>query len=300
MAFSDNFKSEYKDLAGCLFYSTLRRGEQELSRETLYSVLKPFFYARATLNCAFRKCGYSTPRPEFLRVQKPARAERRLRANAYLNHLVDFFQDRLTDERWSQNCRVEGLDYLQSARGAGRPVILAFCHFGPFLLLRSILRAKGVPAAMLGSGEKPAPSRLRRLLDRRALLQEVPLRFYTGRLREADDFLAAGNVLCMPIDAPVSKHISVPFCESWTFEIATGAVRLAVRHGADLIPCAVIDGGRWRFTVKLGEPVPRQFLSGKGDWFAAGKHLVDQLIPIFRAWPEQCRPDMIRCLKQNV
>ena len=106
-------------------------------------------------------------------------------------------------------------------------------------------------------------------------------------------------MLLIPLDAPVAKQISVPFCEGWTFEIAAGAVRFAIRHNAELIPCTVIDEGRWHFAIKLGEPVPREFLSPANGWFSAGKHLVDQMIPTFRAWPEQCRPDMIRCLKQN-
>ena len=299
MSFAEDFKSGYKDLTGRLFFTTLRRGERNLSREALYSALEPFFRARSALYCAFRKNRYATPRPNFLRVQEPARAERRQRTNDYMNHLLEFFQERLSDEKWTQNCRIEGLEYLQSARRDKRPVVLAFCHFGPFLLLRCLLRARGIPAAGLVSGEKPPLTRLRYLLDKRALFQEVPLRFYTERLREADEFLAGGNVLFIPLDAPVAKQISVPFCEGWTFEIAAGAVRLAIRHDAELIPCMVIDEGRWHFTITIGEPVPREFLSQASDWFLAGKHLVDQMIPIFRARPEQCRPDMIRCLKRN-
>ena len=137
-------------------------------------------------------------------------------------------------------------------------------------------------------------------MDKRALFQEVPLRFYSERLREADEFLAGGNILLVPLDAPVAKRISVPFGEGWTFELAAGAVRFAIRHDAELIPCTAIDEGRWHFTIKIGEPVPREFLSSAGGWLPAGKHLVDQMIPVFRARPEQCRPDMIRCLKQNV
>lgn len=250
-------------------------------------------------NSVLRKRAYATPRPNFLSVPDPARAGRQQRMNDYLNHALEFFPDRLSGEKWIRNCRVDGMEHVQSAIRNNRPAILAFSHFGPFFLLRFWLRAHGIPAATLLGGESEGRGALMRLKDRFSPFPEVPIAFYSDQLRVAYEFVAVGNPLLVPIDAPAQKQINVLFCDGWTFQMAAGAVRLAIRHNADLIPCTIVDEGRWRFTIKLGEPVPRDQLLSKNDWLPAGRHLVNQMIPIFRARPEQCRPDLIRCLKQN-
>jgi hypothetical protein len=299
VSYSETFKKGYKDLAGRSFFSTLRAGERRLSPQAFYSGIKPFFLARAVANCAFRKRAYASPRPDFLHITEPGRAGRQQRTNGYLNHVLEFFPDRLSGKKWIRNCRVDGMEPVQSAVRNNRPAILAFSHFGPFFLLRFWLRAHGIPAASLLGGASEDRGVLMRLKDRFSPFPEVPIAFYSDQLRAADEFVAAGNPLLVPIDAPAHKRINVPFCEGWTFQIAAGAVRLAIRHNAVLIPCTIVDEGRWYFSIKLGEPVPREFLLSKTDWLPAGKHLIDQMIPIFRARPEQCPPDLIRCLKQN-
>jgi hypothetical protein len=297
MQFIENFKIGYKDLAGRWFFPVIRWGEGQLSPRAFYSILKPFFYLRAVFNCMFRKHGYATPRPDFLRVGQPARARRRQRMNDYMNRVLEFFPDRLSGEKWGRNCRVEGLEHLQSGLSNKHPTVMAFCHFGPYELIRFWLRARGIPAATLRAGKAESRGLLMRLKDKFSPFPDVPVAVYGDQLRTIDEIIAAGNPLLVVIDAPVNKRIDVPFCDGWTFHMAAGAVRLAMRYDADLIPCSIIDEGRWRFCIKLGEPVPQELLSSRNDWQPAGKHLMDQMIPIFRTWPEQCRPDLIRCLE---
>jgi len=299
VSYAETFKKEYKDLIGRCFFSTWRKLERGLPPRALFSLSKPFFFSRAVANCAFRKRAYATPRPDFLRVPDPARTELRQRMSDYLNHVLEFFPDRLSGEKWIQNCRVEGLEHFQSAARKKRPAILAFSHFGPFFLLRFWLRAHGIPAATLLGGDPEGRGPLMRLKDTFSPFPGVPIAFYSDQLRAADEFIAGGNPLLIPIDAPGHKQIIVPFSTGWTFQMAAGAVRLAIRHHAALIPCTIVDEGRWHFSIKLGEPVPQELLLSKNDWLPAGKHLKDQMVPIFRARPEQCRPDFIRCLKQN-
>jgi lauroyl/myristoyl acyltransferase len=295
--YSEKIKSGYKDLAGRWLFFVWRRVERRLSPQVFYSILKPFSFARATMNCAFRKRRYATSRPDFLRVTDPARAERQQRMNDYLNDVLEFFPDQLGEEKWAQNCRVEGLERLQSAFRNKRPTVLACCHFGAFELSRFWLRAKGIPATALRGGKAESRRLLMRLKDRFSPFPEVPIALYGDQMRAIDEFVAAGNLLLVAIDSPVQKQIDVPFCEGWTFQMAAGAVRLAARHSADLIPLSVVDEGHWKFTIKLGEPVPRELFLPNNGWRPAAKYLIDQMIPIFRAWPEQCRPDLIRCLK---
>lgn len=269
-----------------------------LSPDKYYSILQPLLGMRATLNTVWKKTGLAGPRPEFLKVSEPARAARRERADDYLNHILEFFPERLAEEKWMTRCRFEGLDQLPRARKNG-PVILAFCHFGPYYLLRFWLRAAGIPAATLVRGKSAGRMRVMRLKDRLSPFHEIPAAFYQDQLREMGEFLAAGNVLLIAMDAPLGRQITLSFCDGWSFQIATGPVRLAGRHQAEIFPCSIIGDGRWRFRIQIGRPVPAELLAAEVGWPAAGQYLLDELMPAFRAHPEQCRADLTRCLIQK-
>src|SRR5579864_4012706 len=128
MQFAEDFKIGYKDLAGRLFFPAMRWGESRLSPQALHASLQPFLFARAAINCAFKKSRYAAPRPDFLRVPDAARKERRQKTNEYLNRVLEFFPERLAEKKWTENCSIEGLEYWQSARAKSRPVVFAFGH----------------------------------------------------------------------------------------------------------------------------------------------------------------------------
>lgn len=273
--------------------------ERSLPPQKFYSLLKPFAAARATLNTAFKNPRPCVPLPDFLSAAGTDRTGRQQRMNGYLNQYIRCFPERLAEGKWMDGCRITGLDRVQLARQNRRPVVLAFCHFGPFYLLRSWLRAAGIPAAILIGGKSENRSKLTELLYRFVPFPEVPTVFRVDRLRDAAEFLASGNPLLIAIDDAAGRQMDLPFCEGWTFRMATGAVRLAVRHQAELIPCSIIDEGRWRFRIALGRPVPKEFLTAESDWTLAGKHLLDEMTPHFRAYPEQCARTLILCLWKN-
>lgn len=292
-------KVRLKNAAGCCFFQIFRRLERRLSPDTFYSVLQPFFGMRAALNSAFKKSRAVFPaRPALLQVAATTRTARQARLNDYLNHVPEFFPERLGGERWRQRCRIEGLAHVQAARQNGQ-VILAFAHFGPYFLLRHLLRGAGVPIAILRGSKAGDRGPTLRLKDPLSPFPEVPLNFHSDQMRALVEFITAGNVLGVPIDVPRGKLVEVPFCDGWIFQMASGAVRLAAHHEAELLPCCVINEGPWRYCVTLGRPVPREFLAGEADWPRAGKHLLDEMLPLFRAHPEQCRTDLIRSLKPN-
>jgi lauroyl/myristoyl acyltransferase len=294
-----NMKNRLKDTGALFFVSIIRRAERNWPVKKIYPPLKMFALARAALNTAFKNPRPCVPLPDCLKSVWTLRASRQKRMNGYLNLFVQYFQDRLADAKWKKHCRILGFEHLQLARQNGRPVVLAFCHFGPFFLLRSWLRAAEIPAAVMVGGKSESRAKLMRRLAEFAPFPEIPTVFHPDRLREATGFLAAGNPLLIAMDDPAGKQMDVPFCEGWTFRMATGAVRLAIRHQAELIPCSIIDEGRWHFRIELGRPVPREFLTAKSDWSRAGKHLLDEMLPHFQAHPEQCGRNLIICLKKN-
>jgi hypothetical protein len=296
---TDKLKLAFKDAAGLGCFSILRRAERLLPLHSLYSVLRTFFLARAALNTVFKQPIPARDLPAFLCLPKTVRTRTQHRTDRYVNQIVQFFPDRLSSAKWKDRCCIEGIVHLHEARRKVRPLIVAFCHFGPYYLLRFWLRAAGFPAATFVGGEQAMRQRLKRVQDRFSPAPEIPVVFYQKQLREAVEFLAAGNLLLIAIDAPSGKQIDVPFCEGWTFQMATGAMRLASRCQAELLPCSIVDEGCWHFGIKFGPPVPRIHLATEAGWPLAGRHLIDQWFPDFQARPDQCWADLTKCLKRN-
>ena len=114
--------------------------------------------------------------------------------------------------------------------------------------------------------------------------------------------LIAGGTVLVALDVrAVQQHVEIPVGEDGEiFHMAAGALRLASRHGAALLPCNVVLWGRWRFRIELGEPVPREFLNGTPDFLAAGQHLVAQMLPAWQRHPEQCHDRLLECIRPAV
>ena len=293
---SYKLKIAIKDAAGLGSISIFRWVEQHLSPRAFYSLLRPIFLVRAALNNAFKKTRPAPALPDFLRTPRTIKTRILQRTDIYLNSVIENFPDRLAAPKWMANCRIEGLAHLQEAQRNGRPVVLAYCHVGPFYVAHFWLRTMGFPVVSLVGGKSAKRTRLARLQDRFCPLPEMPVTLYLDQLRELAEFLAAGNLLYMAIDTPTGKQMIVPFCDGWDFQMATGAIRLAIRHQAELIPCSIIDEGSWHYRIALGRPVPREHLTAEADWSRAGKHLLGEMLPLFQTRPDQCWDAMTRRL----
>jgi lauroyl/myristoyl acyltransferase len=283
-------KFRFKNTCGLWLFPVIRQAERRLPVQSLYRILKPYALGRAAL----RGLPAAVPLPAGLGTAKAVPTVRHWRVNPYLNQILEYFPDRLAEPKWAKRCHIAGLDHLRQARQNRRPVVLAFCHFGPFFLLRSWLRAAGFPVAALVGGKGGSRSPLRRQKDRVSIFSEIPTAFHLDQLRAADEFLAAGHLLMVAIDTATGRQISVPAGGGWTFQMATGALRLAIRHRAELIPFSMVDEGRWRFQIELGRPVPAECLVSEDDLVPAGKHLLDELLPRFRNHPELCSNQLIQ------
>lgn len=278
-----------------LFFFSIRWLERRLSVRLLYWILTPHAFVRA----AVKGIPVSVSLPSCLGAGKSVRAICDWRMKDYLNRILEYLPERLAEPKWINRCHIAGLNNVLRARQNGRPVLLAFSHFGAYRLSRFWLRAAGVPVATMHGGNAENRSKLERLEDRFCPFPEIPTAFYSDQLREVNEFLAAGNSLLIAIDNARGRQMNVPVCEDWTFQMATGAVRLAIRHQAELIPCVVIDEGHWRFQIKLGRPVPAEYLTAEADWLHAGKHLLNDMLPHFRSHPKQCSHQLIKCFQPS-
>ncbi|MBN8246868.1 MAG: hypothetical protein J0L84_05425 [Verrucomicrobia bacterium] len=210
----------------------------------------------------------------------------------HLDRVPAFLPDRLGGPRWRGRCEFTGLDSLEAARAAGRPVVVAFCHFGPFGLLSHWLRARGFPAIPLVAGVARNRPYLHRLKDRCLPFPEVPGALYTDQIREVAA-LGGSTALLVALDVRAARTVNVPLPDGWQVRVATGAIRMAAQKQALLLPCTVLSLGHWRFRIVVGRPVPEAFLGAVPDVARAAAHLVSELFPLQQAHPDQCCRELI-------
>jgi len=282
-------KGTSNDLIWLAFFPVFRGAEHLFPVARFYAVLKPFFGVRAALHTAFRRKKMPANLPAFLQICGTGRIQTGFHTGLYLNHVLGFFPERLASAKWTGRCQIEGLDHLTVARQNRRPVVLAFCHFGPHFLLRFWLGVAGFPGGAFKAGKAPERTRLRQFTD--TLRSKVT--FYGDNGHEAAEFLKAGNLLLIGLDEPHGARIVVPFGGGWSFQMSDGAMRLASWHQADLIPCCIIDEGTWNFRIKLSPPVPKEYLTLNTDWVRAGEYLIKKMSPDFHARPDQCSYDLM-------
>ncbi|HVV00541.1 MAG TPA: hypothetical protein VHH88_04210, partial [Verrucomicrobiae bacterium] len=271
-----------------VFFSAFRFAERRLQIETLFAFLKPFSLVRAFVHAAFKsRPPWGSVVPECLHVAWTRRMAGRVRLSYYLNKYLTYLPDRLNETKWKRRCTIEGGDFLARAWQGGRPVVVAFFHIGPIHLLRPWFRGAGIPCATF-VGER-SENRLDRVRWTDPLVSHpgVPTRFHHDELKAAVKFLTAGNVLFIAVDGRWGKKIEIPFCPGWRIELATGAIRLAARYDAELVPCIIVEEGPWRFRIGAGRPVPREFLASEAEWPRAANHLLQEALPYLFAHPEQ-------------
>jgi lauroyl/myristoyl acyltransferase len=267
----------------------VRRLERAFSPCALRRLLAPFIAARV----AVKRNHPSLPLPECLGGGSFQITKRQRRKN-YLNTTLEFFPEQLGTAKWQERLQIAGIEHIEIARREKRPVILAFCHFGPFFLLRYWLRAAGFPAANLVAGESQNRSLMKQLQDRISPFPETTTAFHReDQLRTAIKFVATGNPLLIALDVSNGKKTDVPVDQHCQFGMANGAIRMAMLSGAELIPCSIVEVGAWRFQIRLGPPVPPPLLAS-GEPLLAGKHLLAAMLPVLRKYPEQCTERLVK------
>ncbi len=234
--------------------------------------------------------------PECLRFAGPTSPPRLERQTLYLTRVLEMIPDRLPLPDWRARCEIAGLDPIRKALAARQPVVLAFAHFGGYRLLRSWLRATGIPTALLVAEPRTRRSRVLKAQDRLAAMPEVPVTFDGRSLAGAIRFLQAGHCLGTAIDVSAGRHVRVPLDAGWHFRLTTGAIRLARRTSALLIPASVVVQPGCRFKIELGEPTPREMLDADDD-LPAARHLVDQFVPIWTSNPDQWTESLHQCFE---
>lgn len=155
---------------------------------------------------------------------------------------------------WEEDMTIDGLQYLEEARVAGRGVIIASAHYANPEFAVQGLAAIGIKVfALVEPLEPPELGRLMRGL--RTVHGHVyePVSF--GAIKDALTWLRRGGVAAILVDRDIQKRgIVLDFCGA-PARFPTGAVDLAIRTNAMLLPGWVRRTGGFKIYTRLGPPL---------------------------------------------
>ncbi len=154
---------------------------------------------------------------------------------------------------WREQLTIEGVHYLNEAQDSGRGAVVVSGHFGSPEIVTQAMAAKGFKIFSLTEPLQPPE-----LLDFTMWLrsrhghQYLPVGF--RGIKEAIVRLKNGGIVALLLDRDIGGNGEpMEFCGAMT-TIPLGAVELALRTGADLIPAWAwrVDG--FRFRAVIGPP----------------------------------------------
>ncbi len=208
----------------------------------------------------------------------------------HLGRFLNFWPDRLGLPRWKERIHFAGLEAVRNRVKRKQPTVLICLHHGPIHVLRYILRANGVPCAMLVLESRAERSPLLERKDRLSPSADVPNVFCRDEIAEARRFLKGGGCLLLAIDYDRGKVFDVEFGPA-SIRIAKGAFRLASATGSPVFPMVVTDSGPWRFRVNcLGE------IADKTEHEVMALKAMSMLVAPVMAVPEQMQTQLTDCL----
>ena len=195
-------------------------------------------------------------------VMGPKASEREVRgaAREVFRNAARYYADllhvpRLDVQRfYREQLDMEGVEYLEEARRSGRGGVLVSAHFGSPEMAVQGLAAAGFKIFALTEPLQPqALSDFTHWLRSRHGHEYRTVGF--SGLKEAIRRLKQGGLVAIMLDRDVGgTGVPMQFCGAET-RIPLGAVDLALRTGADLIPAWAwrIDG--FRFRARIGPPL---------------------------------------------
>jgi len=184
-----------------------------------------------------------------------------------------------------------GLDALEQAAAAGRPVILAVAHFGNYDAMRAALTGRGWPVGALYRPMNNEAFNRHYIPAMRAIAEPMFPRGRSG-LAAMLRFLKGGGWLSLGFDQFDDHGTMLKFFGLPTRTVLTPA-ELAIRYEALILPIAGIrqpDG--LSFRVEVGEPIPHSdpetMMQQLNDHLEAQiRSHMDQWFWVHRRWKER-------------
>ena len=195
-------------------------------------------------------------------VMGPEASEREMRraAREVFRNATRYYADlihmpRVDMERFfREQLELEGTEYLQAARDSGRGAVMVSAHFG-----NPEMSAQGLAGAGFSIFALTEPLQPQALSDFTHWLRSHHGHDYRtvgfGAIKEAIRRIKRGGIIAILLDRDVAgTGVPMQFCGAET-RIPLGAVNLALRTGADLIPAWAWRIRGYRFRARIGPPL---------------------------------------------
>jgi lauroyl/myristoyl acyltransferase len=206
-----------------------------------------------------------------------------------LTPVVGFWADRVLGRGWRSRFDISAFEQVH-AQLAGRPLLLVSLHYGPLVMIPSLLCRHDVPTALAVGPDNWPISPLRQLRLDLVKIGDIPTAV-AAEARPMLRFLKPGRCLVVAIDYPAGETVELPFAGS-TVRVSVAPLRLARISNALVVPMLARNEGRWRISMRLGAPVPDELLQA-GDYRAAAAHVCAELLPLAASAPGQALPTLV-------
>jgi len=215
-------------------------------------------------------------RSEFMRLLGLGEAEADRAAGEffrnYLSNKADvFFYPFMDKSNIGDFALIEGEEHLRAAVGSGRGAVLIHSHMGNPQMLMPAIGHRGYPLCQVGlspmdvyrgvreiTGRRPNPPAYVWLSIKERLERSLPVKFiHIGRssLKEIYRVLDAGMLVAMTVDGVDEGDGVRGFLGDRTAMFSSGAVRVAYKSGALLLPVFVLRDPDSRHRIVVEPPI---------------------------------------------
>ncbi len=156
-----------------------------------------------------------------------------------------------------RNVRISGLEHLARAKAAGRGVVLAGGHVGTFTFVAARLTREGYPSwVILRFAHDPRVTQVYVDMMERLGVNGISDRPRSRCVRECLSRLRSNDILHVLIDQKPARGTGcvVPFFGIPT-EMFPGAISMALKTGAAVLPLTIHRSGRIRHRIEIGPPL---------------------------------------------
>lgn len=189
---------------------------------------------------------------QYLKVEAPGQwSWFRECVRFHLVRFLNFWPDRLAEKAWRERVETQGLEAVKAVQAAGQPSVLVCLHHGPIHVLRYLLRAEGIPCAMVVLESRAERVAVREWKDSLSPPAGVPNVFCRDELKEMKRFMKQGGCLLVAADYGRGKMMQADFGPA-KIEVASGAFRMASSVGATVFPVFVSETDGWHFKLCAG------------------------------------------------
>jgi len=190
----------------------------------------------------------------------------RIAKTIYINwgkNIADFLKHKIVSrEKLKQRIKLEGLKNLDRALEKGKGVVIFTCHIGNFEWAACRIGIEDYKIWAITLFRKS--ERTNKFFESNRLSKGF-LTIYTNRLHHIFRHLKNNEIVAVPLDWDSTGKAARPFdFFDRKAGLPTGALQIALRSGAVLIPCFIWRDGKYTHHQIIGEPVELE-LSGEKE-----------------------------------